>query len=244
MTNELQIKSPVLDSREVAEMVEKNHADLLRDIRTNMGYLGKSNFALADYFLESTYKDTQGKGRPCYLVTKKGCELIAHKLTGEKGTIFSARYINRFHEMESTIKTGLSELSPQLQLLINMELKQNQLETAVTETKEQVQAIRDAIIINPKAEWRKETNNILTAIGNSIGDYSKPRHEVYEALKVRASCRPNVLINNLKKRALDNGMAPSKVDKINILDVLENEPRLREIYITIVKEMAIKNKVA
>ena len=35
-----------------------------------------------------------------FLVTKKGCEFIAHKMTGQKGTEFTARYINRFHEME------------------------------------------------------------------------------------------------------------------------------------------------
>ena len=41
---------------------------------------------------------------PCYDVTKKGCEFIAHKLTGVKGTAFTARYINRFHDMEEAIK--------------------------------------------------------------------------------------------------------------------------------------------
>lgn len=41
---------------------------------------------------------------PCFMVTKKGCEFIAHKLTGRKGTEFTARYINRFHEMENLIK--------------------------------------------------------------------------------------------------------------------------------------------
>jgi hypothetical protein len=40
---------------------------------------------------------------PCYLVTKKGCEFIAHKLTGQKGTEFTAWYINRFHEMEDEL---------------------------------------------------------------------------------------------------------------------------------------------
>ncbi len=42
--------------------------------------------------------------RPCYRITKKGCEFIAHKLTGTKGTIFTARYINRFHEMEDILE--------------------------------------------------------------------------------------------------------------------------------------------
>jgi len=101
---ELKLNSPTIDSREVAEMVEKNHADLLRDIRKYEEYLGKSNFALAEYFTESIYKDLQQKERICFLVTKKGCELIAHKLTGEKGVIFSARYIDKFHAMETELK--------------------------------------------------------------------------------------------------------------------------------------------
>lgn len=42
---------------------------------------------------------------------KKGCEFIAHKLTGIKGTEFTARYINRFHDMEETIGEGISQKS-------------------------------------------------------------------------------------------------------------------------------------
>lgn len=50
----------VIDSREVAEMVEKNHKDLLRDIR---GYIkimentNERNFAPVDFFIPSTYQD-------------------------------------------------------------------------------------------------------------------------------------------------------------------------------------------
>ena len=141
--------------------------------------------------------------------------------------------------------TYVSEnLSPQLQLLINMELKQKELETAVNETKQEVQAIRDTIIINPKAEWRKETNKILTSISVKLNDFQSARNEAYKALEERGHCRPSVLVTNLKSRALLNGMSKSKVDSLGMLDVLENEPRLREIYISIVKEMAIKYKIA
>lgn len=43
---------------------------------------------------------------PCFQVTKKDCELFAHKLTGQKGTEFTARYINPFPwkwKMESSV---------------------------------------------------------------------------------------------------------------------------------------------
>ena len=96
-------KELTLDSREVAEMVEKNHKELLRDIRTYEGYLGESNFALTDFFIPSTYISSQNKELPNYQITKKGCEFIAHKLTGQKGALFTATYINRFHEMEQML---------------------------------------------------------------------------------------------------------------------------------------------
>lgn len=58
---------------------------------------------LQEFWTASQYKDGKGQTRPCYNITKKGCEFIAHKCTGQKGTVFTARYINRFHEMEQEI---------------------------------------------------------------------------------------------------------------------------------------------
>lgn len=95
-----------LTSMEVAEMVEKEHNKLLRDIRSYSKQLDEAKIGQSDFFTESTYVNARGKEYPCYLVTKKGCEFIAHKLTGVKGTAFTARYINRFHEMEDKLESG------------------------------------------------------------------------------------------------------------------------------------------
>ncbi|WP_181995762.1 Rha family transcriptional regulator [Clostridium sp. AM58-1XD] len=101
-----------LDSREVAEMVGKEHKNLVRDIRSYVEELSflknkESDSRLkiepSDFFQENTYMK-RGKEYPCFKVAKKGCEFIANKLTGIKGTEFTARYINRFHDMEVTIK--------------------------------------------------------------------------------------------------------------------------------------------
>lgn len=112
-------EAETLDSREVAEMVEKNHKDLLRDIRTytsEMEEIGERNFAPSsklpkinpsDFFIPSTYTSEQGKELPCFLVTKKGCEFIANKLTGEKGTKFTALYVTRFNIMEEREKAAI-----------------------------------------------------------------------------------------------------------------------------------------
>lgn len=98
-----------INSIEVAEMVGKEHKELLRDIRRYCAQLGESNIALIDFFAESEYVDKSNRKKPCYNVTKKGCEFIAHKLTGVKGTEFTAKYINRFHYMEDLIQNEIPQ---------------------------------------------------------------------------------------------------------------------------------------
>lgn len=103
------LKNATITSIEVSQMVGKDHSKLLRDIRKYSEQLAESKIGLGDFFSESTYLDSNNQSRPCYLVTKKGCEFIAHKLTGQKGTEFTARYINRFHDMENIIHQKVYE---------------------------------------------------------------------------------------------------------------------------------------
>lgn len=98
-----------LDSREVAEMVGKEHKNIIRDIRGYVKELGELKIEPTNFFTESEYTDKSNRKKPCYLVTKKGCEFIAHKLTGVKGTEFTAKYINRFHEMEEIIQEHIPQ---------------------------------------------------------------------------------------------------------------------------------------
>ncbi|WP_041345297.1 Rha family transcriptional regulator, partial [Bacillus subtilis] len=82
------------DSRDVAEMTGKRHSDLIRTIK---GYidtiLTDAKLRSSDFFITSTYEDSKGEIRPCFLLTKKGCEMVANKMTGEKGVLFTAEYV-------------------------------------------------------------------------------------------------------------------------------------------------------
>lgn len=94
-----------IDSREVAEMIEVTHASLLKKVRNYEDILTKSKLTSLDFFVPNKYKDSKGETRTCYLLTKKGCEMVANKLTGEKGVLFTAQYVNRFEEMEKAIQS-------------------------------------------------------------------------------------------------------------------------------------------
>ena len=95
-------KQQVIDSRDVAKMLGKSHAHLMRDIRDYIDdILTDPKLDSLDFFIESSYKDAKGEVRKCYLLTKQGCEFVAHKINGRKGTIFTATYVSLFNEYEA-----------------------------------------------------------------------------------------------------------------------------------------------
>lgn len=65
---------------------------------------------LDNYYIESNYKDKSGKSNKCYLVTKMGAELLAHKMKGAKGILFSAKYVERFNQMEEALQNQQPKL--------------------------------------------------------------------------------------------------------------------------------------
>ncbi len=93
--------------------------------------LGEGKIPSSDFFTESTYRNSQNRTMPCYMVTKKGCEFIAHKLTGQKGTEFTAKYINRFHEMEQELiipnasEIPIGEIASYLKAIDRAAVRQN-----------------------------------------------------------------------------------------------------------------------
>lgn len=97
----------VVDSRDIAEVINRPHRTVMRTIATMIQHLkssgGEHKFVPADFFITATYVDEQGKERPCFYCTKMGCELVANKMTGEKGTLFTARYVERFNQMETEL---------------------------------------------------------------------------------------------------------------------------------------------
>lgn len=110
--NALPVFNHTVSSLEVAEMVDKEHKYLMRDIRRYTAVMMGAKISPIDFWIENTYTDDLNRTKPCYQITKKGCEFIAHKTTGTKGTIFTARYINRFWEMEEALNRDEPQFLP------------------------------------------------------------------------------------------------------------------------------------
>lgn len=124
------ITQETVASMEVADMIGKEHNKLMRDIRRYINQLGEAKIGHTDFFQESTYISEQNKELPCFNITRKGCEFIANKLAGQKGTAFTARYVNRFHELEkgsitASLITVLNSIS---EFMVEMDNRLSKLE--------------------------------------------------------------------------------------------------------------------
>lgn len=100
-----------ITSLEVAEMTGKIHKNMIRSIETYLKHFTELKIEPSNYFQPSTYIDASGKENKSYNITKKGCEFIAHKMTGLKGTEFTVKYIERFHEMEQVLTDSVEQMT-------------------------------------------------------------------------------------------------------------------------------------
>ena len=146
MLNKLQIFNyqgiNVTDSRQVAEKIGKEHKNLLRDIQ---GYAkvieDSSKLSRQNFFIESTYQNSQNKTQPCYLLTKQGCEMVANKMTGEKGILLTAEYVQAFNKMEQHIPR--INMSKELQAIFMIDGKAEELKIQLGEVKDEVADLKN-----------------------------------------------------------------------------------------------------
>lgn len=95
-----------VDIRYVAEYFEKRHDHVLRDIsKITAPKSGLSEEFVRQNFVSDRYTDATGRKLPCYQMTRDGFTMLVMGYTGTKAMHFKERYIKRFNEMESFIKT-------------------------------------------------------------------------------------------------------------------------------------------
>ncbi len=97
----------VVSSLDVAETFEKNHRDVMESIRNIESTINTAEFS-ALFYLDS-YKASNGKTNPMYLMTRDGFTLLAMGYTGEKAMQFKLAYIKQFNAMEKALQGKLIE---------------------------------------------------------------------------------------------------------------------------------------
>ena len=267
---ELKIKSTELvdiinDFRKVesettnSNYVELQHKSFMTKIKNELKVLESLGIGGEQNILPSTYINSQNKVQPCFELNRDG---MLQMLNSESALVRykTIEYINKLEEQVKGQVLNTSELSPELQMFKQIfdTVAKQQLEAKETqrialeandkaeEAKEEIQGIRDIVAIN-STNWRKETSTLISKIALKLGGYENInllREESYKILEERGRTRLSVKLTNKRRRMADEGVCKSKRDKLNKLDVIGEDNRLLEIYLAVVKDMAIKYGVA
>lgn len=198
-----------------------------------------------------------------YLLSEQGYMALVGLMRTEKAKEIRKKLRREYFAMRGDRKEiGLDilGLSPELQMFNNIlqtlaknelekkEIKKTALEAKeeATKSREEVQAIREVVAIN-SSDWKNDCKKLITKIAyelGGIGHINDVYREVYSTLDKRMKTKLNVRLTNKRRRMADEGVCKSKRDKLNYINVIEDDCKLIEGYVAIVKELAIKYGVA
>ena len=172
-----------IDSRLVAEALEMQHKDLLRKIRNYEEILVGAKLRSPNYFISSVYHDAQGKERTCYMLTKQGCEMVANKLTGEKGVLFTAMYVEAFNRMEQQYVSLPADPMQALELMFQATKQTNQ---NIVHVADRVTNLEENAFLTP-SEYNLVSSRINERVRHIISVYHlnpnrQQRSELYRAI--------------------------------------------------------------
>ena len=191
------------DSRQVAELVDKRHSDLCRDIAKYADIVStNAELRSLDFFVESTYKDKKGETRKRYDLTKQGCEMVANKLAGKKGIEFTAKYVTVFNAMKKQIEQSKPSV-PQnylevLKSLVKAEEEKQQLalenkqkdETIITISKANVELGNKITEMLPKVSYydrilQSNATMTITQIAQDYGMSAIAMNKELESMRIQ-----------------------------------------------------------
>ena len=201
--------------------------------------------------------DRMGRSQKAWIINESG--LYAVILRSDKPQAKPFRKWVTSVVLPSIRKTGsysvqqpnaFENLSPQLQALIQMETRQKQIEarqaeqaTALAGLEQKLQNTCEVIALD-KTAWRKDSehliNKIARATGEGYGGIRLVYEEIYRSIESRAGVSLNTRLTNKRNRMAGEGVCKSKRDRLTRVDIIAEDKKLIEIYVAIVKELAVK----
>lgn len=183
-----------------------------------------------------------------YILSERGCAKLIKIMDTDLAWEVHDKLIDEYFELRDE-KINMNDLDPDTQLMNLLvrniskqeieQKRQKEEQKRQAEKLEQldgkIDAIKEVVSLRPNA-WRKDTANIINKIALKAGGYEHIkliRDESYRILEERMHVALNIRLTNKRKTLALNNTCKSKLDKLNILDVIADDPKLIEGYIYI-----------
>ena len=192
--------------------------------------------------------NVEGNKTQDYKLTAHFAKKLSMKGNGEKAEE-AREYFTHLEERVKQKAIDFSQLSPELQMfsrifqsVAEQQLEQKRQAEKVEQLDKKVDSIKDVIALNPNS-WRTDSAKIINKIALQMGGYEHIkaiREESYKLLEERMGVALSIRLSNKKKTQALNGVSKSKIDKLNQLDVIADDKKLIQGYVSVTKDMAIK----
>ncbi len=240
-------------AKRLYEFLELNPSNYSKWYKKN---ITENEFAIEneDYFYsyQSTNEQGRGKFAQDFKLTAHFAKKLSMKGTGERAEQ-AREYFTRLDEKMKELAVSRSQLSPLLQLLINMELKQK-------EQEQRILALESGNSIGQQESAPKRSQNNLTdaeresrrwvlrAIGkiaegpffNELPNrYQLVYRESYDRLERKADCMLDEIVADAKDDAKKKGASKVKIKNITRQSVIAGDAELRAKYTSVIKDMML-----
>lgn len=218
-----------------------------------------------DYFvvtpktlLESQMSEKRTSGiynvnpRGTAFITETGYLMLVKSFTDDLAWEVQRKLVDSYFRVRKTIN---EELSPQMQLLMQMvntmaekELKDKERDRQIALAKqtadkavETTEKIKDEFI-QEFDNWRNDVNSKVREIAiNSEIPYQTLFSEIYSELERRAGCDLSARQRNKRARMVNNGSRKSDIEKETTkIAIAEEDKKLKQIFDDIVRRYAVK----
>lgn len=239
------------------DRIKQNFNRNKENFKEGVHYFLLQGDALRAFKDEVSFSDLVGKNASqLYLWTERGanrhCKILDTPKAWEQFDHLEETYF-MVKDALAAANPNFTSLSPELQMfkaifdsVAKTELKQKEQDRAIEAVNQKVDGIRDVVVLNPNS-WREECRKLLAKVAQARGGggaYQEVNAEVFQLVDERARVSLEIRLTNKRRRMADEGVCKSKRDKLNKVDVIADEAKLIEIYIAIVKEMAVKYGVS
>jgi hypothetical protein len=231
----------VVTLKEIDAVHNRPDGTARRNFNTNKNHLIEGT----DYFVRnsseaiSEFDITAPNGLT--LITESGYLMLVKSFTDDLAWEVQRKLVNSYFRVQN-IQEKISNLSPQLQLLINIELQQKQQATALEATNKRIDEIGDVISLDTTS-WRKDAKTLIVRIAQKMGGnqfIEDVQREIFQLIDKRGSVSLATRQTNKRQRMASEGVCKSTRDRVTKTDIIADDKKLIEIYVAIVKEMAVK----
>lgn len=228
----------VVTFKDIDRVHERPDGTASRNFRENKDYFIRRDdyyFVKPSDIRSDEIRRTEINNAGTYLITESGYLMLVKSLQDRLAWEVQRKLINNYFRAKEIIQKPKNEFDLMRQMIDQIESAQKE----ASEAKQIAENIKNTII-HTDEDWRNWVNQQINTIAFKNKNYREIRKQSYDILENRARCRLNVRLNNLKDRLEKAGVKKSKINQVNKLDVIEEEPRLKEIYTMVVEKLVIK----